>query len=262
MKSCPSISLVSKFLFRSLAFIFLELTFAPGGQFKSELNPSNPLGHGGNIARSYSNLLGYVFSSTCPSSYAPREFKGTIGRFGPSFSGYGQQDTQEFLAFLLDGLHEDLNRIHKKPYIEKPESTDEMVNDDAAISALADKCWDIYKKRNDSAVADLFGGLYKSTLVCPTCNKVSITFDPFMDLTLPLPVENLWSREILFYRKGGQTVLKVPVDMDKTSNIRGLKEYFGRKFSIDPKKVCVSTIFVGYILLTNFEKIVACVGGL
>ncbi|KAI5786996.1 hypothetical protein DFH27DRAFT_528216 [Peziza echinospora] len=213
------------------------------GQFKSELNPSNPLGHGGNIARSYSNLLGYVFSSTCPSSYAPREFKTTIGRFGSSFSGYGQQDTQEFLAFLLDGLHEDLNRIHKKPYIEKPESTDEMVNDDAAISALADTCWDIYKKRNDSAVADLFGGLYKSTLVCPTCNKVSITFDPFMDLTLPLPVESLWSREILFYRKGGQPVLKVPVDMEKNGNIRGLKEYIARKFNIDPKKLLASEIY-------------------
>lgn len=25
---------------------------------------------------------------------------------------------QEFLAFLLDGLHEDLNRIKHKPYVE------------------------------------------------------------------------------------------------------------------------------------------------
>lgn len=30
-------------------------------------------------------------------------------------------------------------------------------------------------------------GQYKSTLVCPVCNKVSITFDPFMYLSLPLP---------------------------------------------------------------------------
>jgi len=29
-------------------------------------------------------------------------------------------------------------------------------------------------------------GQYKSTLVCPVCNKVSITFDPFMYLSLPL----------------------------------------------------------------------------
>lgn len=30
-------------------------------------------------------------------------------------------------------------------------------------------------------------GQYKSTLVCPICKKVSVTFDPFMYLSLPLP---------------------------------------------------------------------------
>lgn len=30
-------------------------------------------------------------------------------------------------------------------------------------------------------------GQYKSTLVCPVCSKVSVTFDPFMYLSLPLP---------------------------------------------------------------------------
>lgn len=32
-----------------------------------------------------------------------------------------------------------------------------------------------------------FQGQYKSTLVCPVCSKVSVTFDPFMYLSLPLP---------------------------------------------------------------------------
>ena len=40
-----------------------------------------------------------------------------VGRFAPQFSGYQQQDSHELLAFLLDGLHEDLNRIRRKPYI-------------------------------------------------------------------------------------------------------------------------------------------------
>lgn len=45
-----------------------------------------------------------------------------VGRFAPQFSGFQQQDSQELLAFLLDGLHEDLNRIIKKPYIELKDS--------------------------------------------------------------------------------------------------------------------------------------------
>ena len=32
------------------------------------------------------------------------------------------QDAQELLSFLLDGLHEDLNRVLKKPYVQLPDS--------------------------------------------------------------------------------------------------------------------------------------------
>jgi ubiquitin C-terminal hydrolase len=42
--------------------------------------------------------------------------KQTVGEFAPRFAGYQQQDSSEFLSFLLDGLHEDLNRVKKKPY--------------------------------------------------------------------------------------------------------------------------------------------------
>lgn len=40
----------------------------------------------------------------------PRGFKANLSQFAPQFSGYQQHDSQEFLAFLLDGLHEDINR--------------------------------------------------------------------------------------------------------------------------------------------------------
>ena len=46
----------------------------------------------------------------------------TIGKYAPRFNGYQQHDAQELLAFLLDGLHEDLNRVHDKPYVELSDS--------------------------------------------------------------------------------------------------------------------------------------------
>jgi len=33
----------------------------------------------------------------------------------PAFAGYGQQDAQEFLRFMLDKMHDELNRISSKP---------------------------------------------------------------------------------------------------------------------------------------------------
>ena len=44
-----------------------------------------------------------------------------VAQKASQFTGFAQHDAQEFLAFLLDGLHEDLNRIKKKPYTETVE---------------------------------------------------------------------------------------------------------------------------------------------
>ena len=140
------------------------------GVYKQELNSDNPLGMGGALAEAFGNLLEKIWGPNAHGAVVPREFKYAVSRFAPQFAGYGQQDTQELLAFLLDGLHEDLNRILKKPYTEAPDweggGEKEMVE-------FARKQWEIYKARNDSVIVDLFQGQYKSTLVCPKCSKVS-----------------------------------------------------------------------------------------
>lgn len=44
---------------------------------------------------------------------SPKDFKITIGKINDQFAGYSQQDSQELLLFLMDGLHEDLNKVSK-----------------------------------------------------------------------------------------------------------------------------------------------------
>ena len=168
--------------------------FLLSDQYWQELNTDNPLGMGGEIAKSYADLIKAMWSGshTC---LAPREFKLAVGRFAPQFSGFSQQDCQELMAFLLDGLHEDLNRVKQKPYIEV--KTDVDSRPDAEVSA---ESWDNYKKRNDSIIVDTFHALLKSTLVCPDCNLVSVTFDPFCYLSLPLPVK-VCLQVCLFYKQ-------------------------------------------------------------
>lgn len=198
---------------------------------EAETNHSNPLGHGGNVANAYAFLLEDIFRENVPMSVAPRQFKSTIGRYAPAFAGYGQQDSQEFLGFLLDGLQEDLSRVKKKPYIEKPDSTDEMINNPAAIREMAEKVWDITKRRDDSIIADLFTGMYKSTLICPVCQKVSITFDPFTNLTLPLPIQNVWSKTVRFIPLNDRPVY-INVELDKTSSVRSFKEFISVRVGV------------------------------
>lgn len=155
-----------------MIMFYHKLDFEIAGVFETELNPDNPLGMHGAIANTFGALLQRIWSSSAASSsYSPREFKQQLQRFAPQFIGYQQHDSQELVAFLLDGLHEDLNRILKKPYVEKP---DWEGGGDKELVELAKKSWDGYLQRNDSVIVDLFQGQYKSTLVCPECEKVPL----------------------------------------------------------------------------------------
>jgi len=86
------------------------------------------------------------------------------------------------LNFLIDGIHEDLNRITNKPYREIKEKQPGETDDEAAY-----RFWELHKQRNDSILVDLFHGQFKSTITCPECHRVSTTFDPFTTLSLPIP---------------------------------------------------------------------------
>nr|XP_061815787.1 ubiquitin carboxyl-terminal hydrolase 15-like isoform X3 [Nerophis lumbriciformis] len=162
-------------------------------KYTSELNEDNPLGMKGEIAKAYAELIKQLWSSKY-SYVTPRPFKTQVGRFAPQFSGYQQQDSHELLAFLLDGLHEDLNRIRKKPYIQLKDANGRP------DKVVAEEAWESHIKRNDSIIVDIFHGLFKSTLVCPVCAKVSVTFDPFCYLTLPLPMKKERTLEVYLVR--------------------------------------------------------------
>jgi hypothetical protein len=47
--------------------------------------------------------------------------------------------------------------------------------------------WDIYLERNKSVIVDTFHGQFRSTVICSKCSHVSVTFEPFMYLPVPLP---------------------------------------------------------------------------
>ncbi|CAI4043458.1 putative ubiquitin-specific protease UBP12 SKDI_10G0240 [Saccharomyces kudriavzevii IFO 1802] len=225
--------------------------------YESEINEENPLGYHGYVARAFSDLVQKLFHNKLSSmqrnaAFPPSMFKSTVGHFNSMFSGYMQQDSQEFLAFLLDSLHEDLNRIIKKAYIEKPSlSPDDDVNDWNVVKKLADDTWEMHLKRNCSVITDLFVGLYKSTLYCPECKNVSITFDPYNDVTLPLPVDTVWSKTVKIFPMNSPPLL-LEVELSKSSTYMDLKNYVGKTSGLDPNTLFGCEIFSNQIYL-NYE---------
>jgi ubiquitin C-terminal hydrolase len=108
--------------------------------------------------------------------------KSQIQRFAPRFIGYAQQDAQEFLRYLLEGLHEDVNRVKEKP---KPILTE--IDEKLSDSEKSAESWSRYLRVDNSKIVDYFVGQLKSTLKCTHCGHCSVTFDPFWDLSLPIP---------------------------------------------------------------------------
>ncbi|KAJ8969175.1 hypothetical protein NQ314_001878, partial [Rhamnusium bicolor] len=101
---------------------------------------------------------------------------------GALIKGYAQQDAQEFLRYLLEGLHEDVNRVAEKP---KPILTE--IDEKLSDNAKAQESWTRYLRMDNSKIVDNFVGQLKSTLKCTHCGHCSVTFDPFWDLSLPIP---------------------------------------------------------------------------
>uniref|UniRef100_A0AAY4C4V8 Ubiquitin carboxyl-terminal hydrolase n=1 Tax=Denticeps clupeoides TaxID=299321 RepID=A0AAY4C4V8_9TELE len=159
--------------------------------YLEELNFSNPLGMKGEIAEAYADVIKQMWSGR-HFSVVPRVFKTKVGHFASQFLGYQQHDSQELLSFLLDGLHEDLNRVKNKEYIELRDA------EGRPDQEVAEEAWRNHRRRNDSVIVDTFHGLFKSTLVCPECRKVSVTFDPFCYLSVPLPVSKERVMEVFF----------------------------------------------------------------
>lgn len=150
-------------------------------RFRNELNEDNNLGTGGQLVLQYAHLLISMWFEESP-SVSPWSFKKVVGEFQPMFSGFAQHDSAELLSYVLDGLHEDLNCVKTKPYLEMPDFRHFNELQRAQYS------WKYHLMRNQSVIVDLMHGQYKSTLVCPKCNNISITYDPFMMLSLPIPM--------------------------------------------------------------------------
>ncbi|EGG22430.1 peptidase C19 family protein [Cavenderia fasciculata] len=93
-----------------------------------------------------------------PSSIvSPSGLLSEISKKSPRFRGGKQQDSHELLRYLLDGL----------------------ISEEQSAST---------NKRDPTYIDRIFGGRLISIITCFHCGNVSKTYEPFLDLSLPLPM--------------------------------------------------------------------------
>ena len=151
----------------------------------------------------------------------PSKFKKVLGKLNNDFSGNSQEDSEQFLSYLLEKIHDETKNDVKSVIIT---NDNEKIN---KLIMLGNKCKDIlnnkniteenkiltckiYKnymklnikdtinlngriywkkyleRENDSIIRDLFTGLFLSNIRCTECLKNSFSFEPFNILNIPI----------------------------------------------------------------------------
>ncbi|ORY52240.1 ubiquitin carboxyl-terminal hydrolase 2-like protein [Neocallimastix californiae] len=157
-------------------------------KFKKDINPKSSMK--GQFALAFNDLLCEALKNTKNKLIKPIKFKRELEKFAPQFCGYEQQDSQEFLRFLLDGFHEDLNRTQDIPKFNYSDEEFDALNDEEKAKVT----WNRYQLWSGSYIFDIFGGQLQSKVTCLKCKHSSSTFDTFWDLSLPIP-KNIGKRQ-------------------------------------------------------------------
>jgi len=144
-------------------------TYLTKGKYESEINSSSKTS--GKVAKYAAQLFDDLLSG---STGNPALVKGAVSKASGLFRGTAQEDAQEFLRWFLEALHEDVCRVRSKPRVTQEAKS-------------ASEAWRFYKFREDSSIVDMCVGQLKSSLTCSVCSYVSEVWDPFWDLSLPIP---------------------------------------------------------------------------
>lgn len=108
--------------------------------------------------------------------------KAEVSKKNELFQGKSQQDANEFLRALLDGMHDELNKNSDARGLLA--EIDNATGDDHSI---AKAYWDQYKQRNSSLIVNMFAFQERSSILCPNCNNNPRSFTPVMGIEVPIP---------------------------------------------------------------------------
>ncbi|XP_077183640.1 ubiquitin carboxyl-terminal hydrolase 43 isoform X2 [Paroedura picta] len=175
--------------------------------------------------------------------YTPQlsaDFKNVVSKYGAQFRGNSQHDALEFLLWLLDRMHEDLcsvslNQKGKVPG--KPPPEQEENSSSGSVQPA------IQPLKGQSFVQNHFQAQYRSSLTCPHCLKQSNTFDPFLCISLPIPLRQTRPLNItLVFQSKSQRFVRVGLAVPLFCKVEKFREMVAEEGNISPDQVILAEL--------------------
>ena len=151
-----------------LSHTFPLTKYLISNQYESHVNTKSRDGTRGALVKEYATLLRELWMRSFPcDEIRPIALRRLIGRENEDYATLQQQDAHDVLVFLLDRLHEDVNKVLKKPYVENSEGNGD--NDEDISKEAMEK----HRLRDDSVVQDIVGTQLRSQVGIGDANQLS-----------------------------------------------------------------------------------------
>ncbi|XP_074198301.1 ubiquitin carboxyl-terminal hydrolase 43 isoform X1 [Camelus bactrianus] len=183
--------------------------------------------------------------------YTPQlsaEFKNAVSKYGSQFQGSSQHDALEFLLWLLDRVHEDLEGSSCGPGSDQlqPETRKTSENTLSPSAPLS---------LGRSFVQSHFQAQYRSSLTCPHCLKQSNTFDPFLCVSLPIPLRQTRFLSVtLVFPSKSQRFLRVGLAVPILSTVAALRKMVAEEGGVSADEVILVELYPSGLQRSFFDE--------
>ncbi|XP_063312103.1 ubiquitin carboxyl-terminal hydrolase 43 isoform X2 [Pelobates fuscus] len=166
------------------------------------------------------------------------EFKNVVSKYGSQFRGNSQHDALEFLLWLLDKVNEDLNSSNgenSKTQAKPPPASEQRPTSPSHSLPAAGA---------QSFVEEHFQAQYRSSLTCPHCHKQSDTFDPFLCVSLPIPLRQTRALNVtLVFQTKQQRFLRIGLAVPLFGTVASLRKMVADEGKVPPNQVILVELF-------------------
>ncbi|XP_015590177.1 uncharacterized protein LOC107265331 isoform X2 [Cephus cinctus] len=118
----------------------------------------------------------------------------------------------------------------------------------------ADMHWAKHLRSNRSIIVDTFQGQFKSTVICEVCKHVSVTYEPFMYLSVPLPHAMERQLIVTYVPANSESPTRCVVSLNKQSRIGKLKEELLKTLGKE-HRVAIGNIAMAEVLENHIARI-------
>ena len=155
-------------------------------RYKGMVQRDNWKGSKGVLPDLFANLIRNIWNGQS-TAIRPNTLRAFCARLNREWGIDRQQDAKEFLDFIVDCLHEDLNSNWPRTPLRALTEEQEIKRESMAKVVVSKTEWDRYTHREQSYLTSLFAGQHASRLKCTVCDFTSTTYEAFYSISVEIP---------------------------------------------------------------------------